>query len=82
MTNEKRLFDVMSKVDKTFKNTLNENANVNWFEEELGYLKDNQTFTREDVRDILETLYKNVDMSGRYRVFDILRLFGMDENFK
>lgn len=56
--------------------------NKNWFEDELGYLKNNETFTRVELRDILETLYKNVDVSGQYRIMYLLELFGMDEDFK
>lgn len=65
---------------KTNENKLNEDKS--WFEEELGYLKNNQTFTRVELRDILETLYKNVDISGQYRIMNLLELFGMDENFR
>ena len=70
---------------ENYDNNINEmdgNENKNWFEDELGYLKNNQTFTRVELRDILETLYKNVDISGQYRIMYLLELFGMDENFR
>lgn len=77
---KERLLEVMNKIDSTFKSKLNEDKS--WFEGELGYLKNNQTFTRVELRDILETLYKNVDIIGQYRIMSILQLFGMDEDFK
>lgn len=71
---------------ENYDNNINEikvlQENSNWFEQELGYLKDNQTFTRAELRDILETLYKNVDIVGQYRIMYLLQLFGMDEDFR
>jgi hypothetical protein len=54
----------------------------NWFESELGDLKNNQTFTREELKRILDVLYKNVDVTGQYRIMYLLQLFGMDEDFR
>lgn len=79
---KQRLFEVMDKIDSTFNSNESIGKNKNWFEDELGYLKNNETFTRVDLRDILETLYKNVDVSGQYRIMNLLELFGMDEDFK
>lgn len=82
---KERLFEVTARLDKTFK-PINEmdvsNENNNWFEQELGYLKNNETFNRVELRDILETIYKNVDISGQNRIMNILELFGMDEDFR
>jgi hypothetical protein len=74
--------DDIENYDNNINEMSNTNEDKNWFEQELGYLKNNETFTRVELRDILETLYKNVDVSGQYRIMNILQLFGMDEDFK
>lgn len=57
-------------------NEINENSD-NLFEIGLGYLKNNETFTKEELRDILENLHNNVNVSAQHRIMDIFELFGI-----
>ena len=118
-TNTKqRLFEMMSKLDKSFKqqksdiddptkeeminylkrkygneaNEISENFELsktkkqNLHEEQIPYsewnvlmpLKDKDVFTREDLREILYTIYKNVYEADKNKMLELLRFFDFD----
>lgn len=54
----------------------------NEWDDRLSHLKNNETFTKAELQEILEKLYRDVPILGQYRIMHLLQFFGIDENFR
>jgi hypothetical protein len=74
------LFENMAKLNPSFK--LNEDINQ-WSEwDKLSNLKNNETFTRDDLKLILYTIYKKVYREDQQKLMELLEFFNFGDLFK